>query len=56
MVIPVEMLGFTTDNLWTFLARREANLLVIVKISPQNLEGLQVGCRLNFWYLRSKYQ
>ena len=28
LVIPVEILGFTTYDLWTFLARREANFLV----------------------------
>ena len=30
MVIPVKILGFTAYGLWTFLARREANLLVYV--------------------------
>ena len=30
VVIPVEIFGFTTYDLWTFLARREANLLVII--------------------------
>ena len=35
MVIPVEIIGFTTYDLWTFLARREANLLV--SKSPREL-------------------
>ena len=28
-MIPVKILGFTAYDLWTFLARREANLLVV---------------------------
>ena len=30
MVIPVAILGFATYDPWAFLARREANLLVLV--------------------------
>ena len=36
VVIPVEIFGFTTHDLWTFLARREANLLVIFHVGAHS--------------------